>query len=149
MKTLMLAIMVFLTGFIAVAEEERILDLAFSFEAGYLPANSWILHETEYTDNSNFYASFNARLLLLDLIFVGGSVRSNFSSTESLDKFYPSDNWYGFESGIIIGGFEAGVRHSCFHPVMPYVYSEGIGKTNIEGAYTEIYIKFSGKVKLF
>ena len=142
-------VLVLVLACLSAVNGEGILNAEFSFEIGYLPQNGWILHESDFTINNNFYGLFSTRLFLFDLVFVGGSVRCNFSSTDDSTEFFPSDDWYGFTAGIKIQGFEAGIRHQCFHPVMPYVYSHGTGTTNIEGSYTEIYLKFSGKINLF
>lgn len=148
MKTLILFSIIISVGLVSFAEEKSIADFEFAMELGYIPLYGFTLHETEYTDGQNLFISFTGKIIILDTVFAGGSIRNDFSFAGDF-KFWPSADWYGIFAGVQIGGFQIGVRHSCFHPVMAYANTHGNGETNIEGGYTEIYIKFEGKIKLF
>jgi hypothetical protein len=156
MKTLLSILISLLMATSLFAQEEKnnsILDFAFEMELGYLPLNSWVMHQTAYTGNGlDFYLNMKAEVILLNMFFVGGNTRTNASFRGDGLVIDHSEIWYGVNAGVRIGGFEIGFRHSCFHPIQTYynffiTTPENI--VNAEGAYEELYISFKGKVKLF
>jgi hypothetical protein len=152
-KTIMVLVFILVAVSISAQEKEESSVLRFNYqmELGYLPLNGWALHDTIYSqDGLNFYFNLKAEVLLLDFLFAGGSMRST-ATFKNDGSFYfnPSEIWFGFFTGIRIGGLEIGFRHSCFHPILTYVHFMPSGTTNAEGAYEELYVSFKGSVKLF
>jgi len=145
------AIMILVLAFVNVwADESSILKFNYEMEIGYLPLNSWMIHDTEYTGKGlDFYLTLKAELMLFDFIFVGGSMKSDVSFRGDGLNCDPSDIWYSVDVGFRFGGFEIGWRHMCIHPIMTYLRTTVWGASNAEGAYEEIYISFKGSVKLF
>lgn len=150
MKRKMLAAVFALSAALAIGQEKSILQFNYGLELGWLPLNTWWLHATGYTgEGKDFYVTLDAEIVLLKIIFVGGNVRTFMSLKNDQINFSPSEVWYNFRAGLRFGGLEIGFRHSCLHPIIPYIYLSGIGDINAEGGYEEVYISFKGSVTLF
>jgi len=126
-----------------------ILSMNFELQTGYFLIDQIVVgspHLFTVVDQQKDFLATNmmAELLMFDTLFVGGRMRCDFM----LDEFTgnPFLQRYWFFAGIRFGGVEIGITHLCIHPV------EISGQTNtniISGGNTELYVKFSGNIKLF
>src|SRR4030042_1264571 len=131
----------------------QILALIVQLEPGYMPLDTW----RGYVPDSNLfvgvdlplYANLGVEIEIAGLVFIGGSVRTEFSMKEfKVGSFSPHLMNYGFGVGIRpVEGIEIGFRHHCLHPIVPYMQDSGFHLT-YEGAYEEIYILIKKKIPL-
>jgi len=125
---------------------DGILDFEYFLEAGYMPMDKTLSNNTtlKVFDGSE-YITFDGEIILLQHIFIGGYMRSQFYLKEDLATVpYYMD--FTFRFGIKTENFEFGFRHTCLHPVL----SSYVNRSTIQGAgYEEIYFKFKGKVSIF
>lgn len=118
----------------------------YAFEVGYLPIDMFKdIDSTYFQESLSFYTDLEAKIFILDLIFFGGGMRSHFMVADGMKNFKPYTMDFRFEVGIKIGGFSAGFRHNCYHPVTP----NGMALSTIDAGFEELYIRFIGKVKIF
>jgi hypothetical protein len=150
MKTFFVSLFLIITIFCTIADP-NILDLSIGLESGALPKLDWVFYETPFTSSNNFYVEMDVEFIIYDLWFIGGSMRNVFSFTGHGIVCEPTNMWFGACTGVRFYGFEVGIRHACYHPVMVYstVYEQENRQVNTEGAYTEIYVRWEGKLKLF
>jgi len=123
--------------------------LLFYFEVGFLPINGWIVYEDDQyqawvQDKPSFYTEMDAEILLLDTIFVGGSVRTDVRPVY-IDNYDPYWMTYSFTAGFRFGPVEGGFRHSCFHPIQTYAGLSDQLNPIAEGAYREIYLRVGNR----
>jgi hypothetical protein len=127
------------------------LALLLNLEMGYMPLDTWRGYTPGfYVDRGvdiPLYADVSFRLDILDLVFVGGSVRTEMTMINA-SRFSPHLMNYGFTVGIHYQGFEVGFRHHCLHPIVPYMTAQSGFSLGFEGAYEELYIKFEGKLTI-
>lgn len=127
----------------------NILAILFSIEFGFLPIDNFELHQTWKTENyNNYYMENTIELSIYDIFYLGGDTRIT-ASNINIKNFYLSEIWFNFFLTLKFKGFEIGFRHFCEHPLMPYISKNGIGEIIAEGAYEEIYIKYTAKVGIF
>lgn len=128
------------------------LTLDYGFTIAYLPLESLYQSTGSYNASENkklcFYADFNTRIYFLDFLFFGGDMRCNFYKN-NIDFIYfvPDMMTFKFSTGLKFSNFEIGFNHYCLHPVIPYFNQQQNIKVLFEGAYEEIYIKFSSTTK--
>lgn len=122
------------------------LILLYFIELGYSPFYSSlnvISNDYEYIRNENvYYIHFDAEIVLVDHIFIGGSTKIFTQPKNGSYQFYPIENDYLFRAGLRFKNIEAGFRHQCNHPVL----SNGVqsqGKSY--GSFEELYIRISNK----
>lgn len=118
----------------------------YAFEVGYLPVDMFRDVDSSYWEEAlSFYTDLEAKITILDLLFFGGGMRCHFVNHDSFESFKPYTMDFRFEVGLKIGGFSAGFRHNCYHPVTP----NGMQLSTIDSGFEEIYIRFEGKIGIF
>ena len=120
------------------------LILLYFMEFGYSPFYSSlnVLPDSyEYIRNENvYYIHFDAEVLILDHLFIGGSTKIFIQSKNESYKFYPIENDFLFKVGLRYKNIETGFRHQCNHPVL----SSGISSQGKSyGGFEEFYIRIS------
>lgn len=83
--------------------------------------------------------------------FVQGRMRVDMYS-DTLTNYSPFQNTYSIGGGLRLGPVEAGIRHTCFHPMSAYafIYTQPQIVPRFEGGVNEIYLLFNPKrVRLF
>lgn len=120
------------------------LILLYFLEFGYAPyyqSINVLPADYEYLRNENvYYIDFDAEVLILDHLFIGGSTKIFMQSAKDDYQFYPIENDFLFKAGLRFKNIEAGFRHQCNHPIL----SSGVqsqGKSY--GGYEEFYIRIS------
>jgi len=101
-------------------------------------------------ENQIGYLQFDTEFVLYDLLYFGGNVRLN-TIFKQIDSFSPIEAYYSFRLGIRpTDNIEIGLLRNCYHPLIAYLPTRDLKDYdfNIEGAYLEIYIKFSGEIVL-
>ena len=91
--------------------------------------------------NGSAAVKMDMEFTLFDLFFIGGGMDCYMRTQSEPNPFFPTDMFYSFNAGIKFQFIEAGFRHYCMHPVVPFLYHAKISP-QWEGAYEEIYIKF-------
>ncbi len=124
------------------------LALAFALELGVLPNNSWRVYDPPafVIEAPEFYQQLEARAVLWDHLFAGGSVRVYDWLTEGKLNFWPSGAAFTFEAGLSFDHLEFGLRHWCgVHPIVPYL--EWVpNRVSPEGSYDELYLRLGWKI---
>ena len=116
-----------------------------ALELGFLPSGTMLMYEPSvaYRDLAGQgYVQFEAEVLLLEHVFAGGSVKTFLFDQARELSFAPTQVLYEFRAGIRIPPLEAGWRHYCTHPVMPYMPVDPGGPVLWEGSYDELYLRF-------
>jgi len=120
------------------------LILLYFIELGYSPFYQSInIIPSDYEDIRNenvYYIHFDAEILVLNHIFIGGSTKIFIQSQNDSYQFFPLENDFLFKTGLRFNNIEAGFRHQCNHPIL----SNGVqsqGKSY--GGFEEFYIKIS------
>lgn len=114
-----------------------------------MPYGDYLLYDPpSYADYSGTaYVAMEARVWLWDTVFVGGGMKSYFWWHDGKYSFWPCVLDSGFEVGVAWKMLEAGFRHQCAHPVLPYLLPYSYEPDwNYEGNYLEIYLRLEGKV---
>ena len=116
----------------------------FALEAGFVPTNNWVMHETDYymQEQNQYYVEFAIEAELFEYAFVGGTVKTRMY--DGAKYFSPFTDEYMFNAGLRFDMLELGFRHFCTHPVIPYIQSNG-ADINYEGGYEEIYFRIEVK----
>jgi len=121
------------------------LSMFFVFEMAMLPLGFIQTYETDIVRTESLVGSANVKMdiqaEMFDLFFVGGGITTNLRTQDAPNPFIPVDVFYSFNAGIKFQFIEAGFRHYCMHPIVPFLYHAEISP-QWEGAYEEIYIKF-------
>ena len=97
----------------------------------------------EFIRNKNvYYIHFDAEVLILDHLFIGGSTKIFIQSKQDDYQFYPIENDFLFKAGLRFDNIEAGFRHQCNHPILnDGVQSQG----KAYGGFEEFYRRISNK----
>jgi hypothetical protein len=127
------------------------LALFFILELGFLPDGYIETYEmTNIADSveltGEFYVDMNAKVTLFDLFFIGGGTKCYMWKYNVGYTFCPNTAGYSFIAGVNLGILEAGYRHYCYHPVMPWSYYRR-SAMKWEGAYSEIYVRLEGSFR--
>ncbi len=122
------------------------LILLYFLELGYSPfygSLNVLPDNYESIINRNvYYIHFNAEVVVLDHLFIGGSTKIFIQSKKESYQSYPIENDFLFKAGLRFNNLELGFRHQCNHPVLSYgVSSEG----KSYGGFEEFYIRISSK----
>lgn len=122
------------------------LILLYFLELGYSPfysSTNIISTDYEYLRNENvYYIHFDAEVLMLDHIFIGGSTKIFMQSKNDDYRFYPIENDFLFKTGLRFNNIEVGYRTQCNHPIL----SDGVSSQGKSyGAFEEFYIRISNK----
>lgn len=116
-----------------------------ALELGFLPRGTMLMYQpsVEYRDLAGqYYSQLEAEVVVLDHIFAGGEMKVFVFDQEREESFAVTQAWYGFRAGLRFPPLEAGWRHACTHPVMPYMPLDPGGPVLWEGAYDELYVRF-------
>ena len=125
--------------------------LFFELELGWMPQGDFVMYSSEpfltwYPVSYTAYTELQAEVIMFDTLFAGGCIRTSvWQLQESGYTFFPHKAVYTFYAGARWGLLEVGWRHFCIHPVVPFfalIQPEAIW----EGAYDELYIRFSGRI---
>lgn len=118
----------------------------FAMELGYTPNVGVLQYEPLgiYT-NTIFYTKLECEVILFKHIFIGGGVRTYVTPSDSYFNYSPNAVVYDFKVGLQFKGFEAGLKHRCFHPTFPYYPFRKQKLTGLEGSYDELYIRLTNK----
>jgi hypothetical protein len=115
-----------------------------------MPINSWIesgdvVEPERGAMEQAFYTELDAEVLVLDHLFVGGSVETQMSWDRR--SFSPNVSIYEFRAGLRFDMVEFGVRHVCGpHPVHSYPMIQGLEDVApFEGAYEKVFVRFGSK----
>ena len=125
------------------------LALFFALELGIVPQAGVLMYEPEeaFFMEGAFYTELEAEVLLFDVLFVGGGVRSYITPGHTGFTFSPNSTIYDFGAGVRFKDtLELGWRHRCFHPTIAYwpIFEQEI--KGMEGSYDEVYLKIKGKI---
>ena len=121
--------------------------LAFIFvlEMAALPNGFIQTYSTDIVRTEQGAGSANIKLnveaTLFDYLFIGGGITTYMRTQSSPNPFIPVDTFYYFNAGVRFKFIEAGFRHYCMHPVVPFLYHAEISP-QWEGAFEEIYLRF-------
>ena len=124
---------------------DDLVNIYFCLELGFIPNSTFVMYETPSTilyKDQYGYIDFEAEIILGDLFFIGGSIKTYIWRYGNFE-FWPEKNGFLFETGFRYKLFELGFRHYCAHPVVPYQYQI---KMNWEGAYQEVYLRIEGRL---
>lgn len=128
------------------------LALAFALEVGFLPQAQLWNHQVSYKpyliEDSSIYTELEARVTIAELLFIGGSVRTQSFRSDGKLNFSPVRDTYRFKAGLQYQGLEIGWRHMCEHPVTTNWQSISASDLGFERGYDELYIQFSGEVTI-
>jgi hypothetical protein len=128
------------------------LALAFALELGILPNSTMILYRPDPIISQelagSIYTDLDARLGILDLLYIGGGVRTYAFGTRAGWDWFPTDAFYRVEIGLGWHGVELFFRHYCMHPVIPF-FGKSQPTALYEGAYEELGLRFTGKTVLW
>jgi len=122
--------------------------LFFALELGIAPNIGVLQYEPAAAVESEWeigYTQLEAEVLLFDLLFAGGGVRTYITPGNSW-TLAPNTTVYDFRAGLRRGPVELGWRHRCFHPTLPYLPLRDQQITGLEGSFDEIYLRLSGRV---
>jgi hypothetical protein len=125
------------------------LALAFALEIGVLPNNVWTTYDPPATviERPEFYQQFEARVMLWQCLFAGGSMRIYDWMEEGQLNFKPNGAAFTFEVGLSFKSLEFGFRHWCgVHPITPYL-EQTPARVGPEGGYEEVYLKLTGSTR--
>lgn len=116
--------------------------LAAALELGWMPMGDFVMHEPQgwASTTGSFYVEMDARVVICDILFVGGEVKTLMYKTPDGYSFWPERMVYEFSAGVTFGPAEIGWRHMCTHPIIPYL-REWPGLARWEGAYEEVYLR--------
>jgi len=122
------------------------LILLYFIELGYSPFyNSLNVLPNTYEQilNENvYYIEFDAEVILLDYIFIGGAFKTFIQPNNRDYDFFPIENNYLFKTGLRYKKLEAGFRHLYIHPGLS---SGVVSQGQSFGAYEEFYIRISSE----
>lgn len=122
------------------------LILLYFLELGYSPfydsRNASEIDNIRIRNESIYYITLDAELILFNHIFIGGAVKTYFQNDASDYSYFPFESDYLFKAGFKYKNIEIGFKHFCLHPVRPYeMYYQPQGST--DGSYEEFYIRIS------
>jgi hypothetical protein len=97
--------------------------------------------ESSYRYDNNLYFTLNTYLEILNVIQIGGEIRSifNIKSVEQL-SFTPFLNRYTFFAKIVVENLEIGFRHYCEHDTS--IYKKFEDNKLFDRGEREVYVKF-------
>ena len=124
--------------------------LFFALELGIAPNIGVLQYEPPAAAVSEWeigYTQLEAEVLLFDLLFAGGGVRTYITPGSSGRTFAPNTTIYDFCAGMRRGPVEVGYRHRCFHPTLPYLPLRDQHITGLEGSYDELYLRFETSIR--
>ena len=120
------------------------LALYFALEIGLMPAGTIETYDIGRTYENmlggDCYATLETEILLWDMFFIGGDVRTEMNKMTTGKDFIPHTMNYGITFGMRIDPIEFGFRHRCIHPVIPWMRGQGV-PMQWEGWYEEIYLR--------
>ena len=124
------------------------LSLMFSLELGYAPyygsLNSLPVENVYIRDESVYYISMDADVIVFDNFFIGGAIKTYIQDKTDNYTYFPFESDYMFKAGFRYENLELGFRHLCLHPVRPLeIYYQPQGST--DASYEEFYIKITGR----
>ena len=120
------------------------LILLYFLELGYSPIYQSVnTLPYEYTQNENiYYVHFDAEVLMLDHLFIGGSTKIFMQPVKDNYQFFPIENDFLFKAGLRFKNIEAGFRHQCNHPIL----SNGVSSQGKSyGVFEEFYVRVSNE----
>jgi len=121
----------------------NILVFLFMLELGIMPDNVIMGYDSaipERFEKIGYYATLESGLMIYDLLYVKGMIRTEMQKENHALNFVPNLSFYGIEAGLKYKIFSAGIRRLCAHPVIPYVYKT-LDKPNFDTSYSEIFIR--------
>lgn len=120
----------------------------FAFEVGFLPNGDFIMYEELewFPVQYSLYTDLQAEIVIGNLLFVGGGVRTGMWYDGEGYTFFPHRSSYEFRAGLRWGMVEIGFRHNCYHPQTPFF---GFGILDYraiwEGSFEEAYLRVSNR----
>ena len=131
--------------------------LFFALELGLVPQAGVLMYEPVEKFNVEwaFYTELEAEILVFNMLFAGGGVRTYITPGSSDYTFAPNTTVYDFGAGLrfkdtdfpvlLIQSLELGWRHRCFHPTIAYlpIFEQEI--KGMEGSYDEVYIRVQAR----
>ena len=124
------------------------LVLLYFLEIGYAPlySNLNTINYAAYPEVSYnmFYVNLNAEVVVKDILFVGGGVKTYLQTTNKINDNFPFEVDYIFNMGLRLDNIELGFRHFCLHPVRPYE-SYFSSQSFTDAWYEELYIRISSE----
>jgi len=137
---IILVLLVIMSGFIF----SDPIKLSSALELGYAPTYKSLNITPVTADidvaNNIGYVLFEAEVLILNTLFIGGVTKTYIQTTNTFTKYHPFENDYLFNAGLKLWNLEIGYRHLCLHPSRPYeiVYQYN---QSTDGWYDEFYIR--------
>jgi len=123
------------------------LILLYFIELGYSPfyqSTNIISEDYEFIKKENvYYVNFDAELLILDHLFIGGSTKTFMQHQSNSYHFLPIESDFLFKAGLKFDNLELGIRHQCNHPVLNYGV---LTEKEAYGGYEEFYIRISSEL---
>ena len=126
--------------------------LLFALELGIVPQAGVLMYEPveRFAMEGAFYTELEAEVLIFDMLFAGGGVRTYIVPGRGDFTFSPNTTVYDFGIGLRFRDIndsllELGWRHRCFHPTIAYLPIFGQEIKGMEGSYDELYIRVQGR----
>ncbi len=124
------------------------LILLYFLELGYSPfydsRNASEIDNIRIRNESIYYVTMDAEVVILDHLFIGGAIKTYIHGTIDYE-FWPFELDFLFKAGLRYKNIEFGFRHFCLHPVRPYeMYYQPQGST--DGSYEEFYIRIEKRM---
>lgn len=126
------------------------LTLFFALELGLVPQAGVLMYEPVEAlfMKGVLYTELEAEVLLFDVIFAKGGVRTYVVPNRDDYGFSPNSTIYDFGAGLRFKNMlELGWRHRCFHPTIAYlpIFEQEI--KGMEGSYDEVYLRMQVSTK--
>jgi len=122
------------------------LAFVLAFQLGWTPQGAFVSYEPpSYVDASNqFYQMAEAKVILFDMVEVGGSIKVQDWICRDQVGFWPNQLDSIFFVDAMFGPVKVGWIHECIHPVVPYQPYDGI-MPSWDGAQDQIYARVEWK----
>lgn len=123
------------------------LTMTYALEVGYLPMHDFNVYESKFwnehaVNDCDFYIDMETSILF-KCLYLEGEVKTFMWKSSSNHTFAPHKAVYRFGGGFKFSNITIGFSHHCTHPIVPYIV-QASAKPIWEGAYEEIFIRFSG-----
>ena len=121
----------------------NILAFLFAIEIGIIPSNviyGYENNQPEIFTKTGYYTTLEGGVLIYDILYIKGLVRTEMVKEINKTKFYPHLALYGLEAGMEYGILKIGIKHLCAHPIIPFAY-KSLKQSNIDMGYNEIFIR--------
>jgi len=124
------------------------LALLFAAEIGIAPYGAWAFYAEpaqgyilQTQDRTEAYTQLEAEVRLFDVLSWRSTV-TTWVRHYTGASYAPVWATYDSDLGAEIGPVRIGWRHSCTHPIQPYVSMVGASVPELEGGFGQIYVRY-------